>query len=124
VDAPPVGAIVLVRFPFSDLSATKLRPAVVLADAGRDDRVLCQVTSRPYGDDRAISIDEADLATGTLHKVSFARPAKLFAANETLMAGIVASLTPEATKRVLDAVIAVLHPARTTPAAENSIKDS
>jgi mRNA interferase MazF len=124
VDAPPVGAIVLVRFPFSDLSAAKLRPAVVLADAGRDDRVLCQVTSRPYGDVRAVSIDEADLATGTLRKASFARPAKLFTANDTLMAGIVASLRPEATKRVLDAVVAVLRPARATPAAENSNRDS
>jgi hypothetical protein len=50
VEAPAKGAIVLVRFPFSDLSRTKLRPAVVLADAGRGDRVLCQVTSKPYGD--------------------------------------------------------------------------
>lgn len=31
------GAVVLVRFPFSDLSEAKLRPAVVLADCGRDD---------------------------------------------------------------------------------------
>ena len=29
------GQVVVVRFPFSDLSASKLRPAVVLADAGR-----------------------------------------------------------------------------------------
>jgi hypothetical protein len=31
---PAAGAVVLVRFPFSDLSQAKLRPAVVLADAG------------------------------------------------------------------------------------------
>ncbi len=42
-----VGAVVLVHFPFSDLSQTKLRPAVVLADAGRSDWVLCQITSKP-----------------------------------------------------------------------------
>jgi mRNA interferase MazF len=41
---PAAGAVVLVRFPFSDLSQTKLRPAVVRADAGRGDWVLCQVT--------------------------------------------------------------------------------
>ena len=50
MEAPAKGAVVLVRFPFSDLSRTKLRPAVVLADAGRGDRVLCQITSKPYGD--------------------------------------------------------------------------
>ena len=32
---PSVGLVVLVPFPFSDLSRAKLRPAVVLADAGK-----------------------------------------------------------------------------------------
>ena len=43
--APAAGEIVLVPFPFSDLSQAKLWPAVVLADAGRGDWILCQVTS-------------------------------------------------------------------------------
>ncbi len=47
------GAVVMVSFPFSDLSQTKLRPAVVLAGAGRGDWVLCQITSNPYADTRA-----------------------------------------------------------------------
>ena len=37
---PAAGAVVLVRFPFSDLSQAKLRPTVVLADAGRGDWIL------------------------------------------------------------------------------------
>lgn len=40
--APAAGVIVLVRFPFSDLSQTKLRPAVVLADAGHDDWIFAR----------------------------------------------------------------------------------
>ena len=32
---PTTGVVVLVPFPFSDLSQAKLRPAVVLAHAGR-----------------------------------------------------------------------------------------
>lgn len=43
------GLVVLVRFPFSDLSSFKLRPAVVLAHAGGVDWVLCQVTSKISG---------------------------------------------------------------------------
>lgn len=45
-----VGEIVLVPFPFSDLSQSKVRPVVCLADAGRGDCVLCQITSNHYGD--------------------------------------------------------------------------
>ncbi len=48
------GFVVLVRFPFSGLSQTKLRPAVVLADAGRGDWILCQATSKPYADGAAV----------------------------------------------------------------------
>jgi mRNA interferase MazF len=55
------GKVVLVPFPFSDLSKSKLRPAVVLASVGRGDWILCQVTSSPYGDPRAIVCDRAAL---------------------------------------------------------------
>ena len=61
---PAAGVVILVQFPFSDLSQTKLRPAVVLASAGRGDWILCQVTSQPYGDLRAIKLDDTSLADG------------------------------------------------------------
>ena len=108
--APAAGAVVLVRFPFSDLSRSKLRPAVVLADAGRGDAVLCQVTSKSYGDEQAVTIASSDLATGSLRMTSFARPGKIFTANEAIITTTVASLTPEAFARVLDAVIGLLRP--------------
>ena len=40
------GQVVIVHFPFSDLTAAKLRPAVVLAAAGRGDWILCQIKNR------------------------------------------------------------------------------
>ena len=43
---PSAGSIILVPFPFSDLSHSKLRPAVVLADAAKGEWVLCQITPR------------------------------------------------------------------------------
>ena len=55
---PAAGSVVLVPFPFSDLSQSKLRPAVILADAGRGDWILCQVTSRSYADPRAVEISD------------------------------------------------------------------
>lgn len=107
--APAAGAVVLVRFPFSDLSQTKLRPAVVLADAGRGDWILCQVTSKRYGDRRAIELAEGRLATGSLRVVSFARPGKLFTANSSLMAGEVASLKGDLLRDIVNAVVNLLR---------------
>lgn len=78
--APAAGAVVLVPFPFSDLSQAKLRPAVVLADAGRGDLILCQVTSNPYGDPRAVPLVEASFARGSL-RVRSGRRAKHGRAN-------------------------------------------
>ena len=85
MEAPAKGAVVVVRFPFSDLSRTKLRPAVVLADVGRGDYVLCQVTSKPYADPAAVMLDAASFATGSLPVASYARPGKLFTASTDLV---------------------------------------
>ena len=103
------GAIVLVRFPFSDLSQSKLRPAIVLADAGRGDWILCQVTSNPYSDARALILTDESFHGGGLQRTSYARPAKLFTANHELMEAEVGVLTAEALRQVIDAVVEVLY---------------
>ena len=103
------GAIVLVRFPFSDLSQSKLRPAIALADAGRGDWILCQVTSNPYSDTRAIMLSDESFRQGGLQRRSYARPAKLFTANCELMMAEVGVLTVEALRQVINAVVEVLH---------------
>ena len=79
--ASPVGSVVLVRFPFSDLTTAKLRPAVVLADAGRGDFVLGQITSNSYADPTAIELRDEHFTEGSLDRVGYARPRKLFTAN-------------------------------------------
>jgi mRNA interferase MazF len=109
VEAPAKGAVVLVRFPFSDLSRSKLRPAVVLADAGRGDYVLCQVTSKPYGDPSAVDLDNTSFASGSLRFTSYARPGKLFTASSDLVTERVGVLTDEACGRIVDAVVAVIR---------------
>jgi mRNA interferase MazF len=107
---PTAGEVVLVPFPFSDLSQSKVRPAACLADAGRGDWVLCQVTSSPYGDPAAVPLDAADFASGGLLVASFARPGKLFTAHVGLLVRSVGVLTPAAFGRVMSAVMAVLQP--------------
>jgi mRNA interferase MazF len=103
------GQVVLVQFPFSDLTASKLRPAVVLAEAGRGDWILCQITSKSYGDSRAISLDAGDFASGSLRLASFARPGKLFTAHTSLVASQVGELTAGKFSAVRNAVVRMIQ---------------
>jgi mRNA interferase MazF len=99
----------MVRFPFSDLTASKLRPAVVLADAGRGDWILCQITSKSYGDPRAIQLTGADFASGSLQLASYVRPGKLFTAHASLVAGEVGRLRTEKSSAIRDAVVRMIQ---------------
>ncbi len=107
---PSEGSVVLLPFPFSDLSQSKVRPAVCLADAGRGDWVLCQITSNPYGDPAAVPLVAADFASGGLLVDSYARPGKLFSASAGLFVRSVGVLTPAALARVRSAVVTLLQP--------------
>ena len=51
---PSVGDVVIIPFPYSDLTQSKRRPALVLAEVGRGDFLLCQITSKQYGDMQAL----------------------------------------------------------------------
>ena len=99
------GVVALVRFPFSDLSHSKVRPAIVLLDAQDEEWVLCQVTSNPYADTRAVALPQSAFASGSLQKLSYARPTKLFTAHVSLLASRAGMLRPEAFGKVLEAVI-------------------
>ncbi len=106
---PAAGSVVVVPFPFSDLSRAKLRPAVVLADAGRGDWILCQVTSNPYGDARAITLTDDSFRTGSLRVTSYARPGKLFTASHDLMTAQVGSLNAESLQDIINAAVSILR---------------
>ena len=101
--------VVLLPFPFSDLTAHKLRPALVLAQAGRGDWVLCQITSNAYADPSAITLAEADFSEGGLQRVSYARASKLFTAHESLFQRAVGQLTPDSHARVVRCIVELLQ---------------
>ena len=90
------GAVVLVAFPFSDLTQTKARPAVVLASGGRGDWILCQITSNAYADARAVLLDIGSLSSGSLRTVSI-----------SFEVGI---LNPASFGQVVTAVVFLLQP--------------
>ena len=79
------GSVVAIQFPFSDLTSTKLRPALVMAVLERNDLILAQITSKSYSDKNAVKIENVDFREGSLPIVSYIRPGKLFTANASII---------------------------------------
>ncbi|HEX7470217.1 MAG TPA: MazF family transcriptional regulator [Verrucomicrobiae bacterium] len=94
------------------MSQSKLRPGVVLAEGGRGDWLLCQITSKSYGDPRAIQIVAADFVQGSLRTTSYARPGKLFTAHASLVAGQAGELHPKSFSVIRDAVVRLIQSAK------------
>jgi mRNA interferase MazF len=92
------GDLVLIPFPFSDLSAAKRRPLLLLTrpDA-HGDFVALAVTSRPQLD-YGVVLDPADLVQGSLPLASWIRTDRVVTLNATLIV--------KAFGRVSEAVIA------------------
>ena len=75
------GDVVVMPFPYSDLSATKKRPALVVASLDGDDVVLCQITSQSISDSYGVSLQATDFKEGGLKHSSNIRPNRLFTAD-------------------------------------------
>ena len=109
METPSAGSVVLVPFPFSDLSESKLRPAVVLAEISRQDFVCCQVTSNPYADPNAVELTDEHFTEGSLKRVSYARPGKLFTVNLQLFEGEAGVLQEKSKTEIAEQVVRLLR---------------
>ncbi|MBF6595786.1 MAG: type II toxin-antitoxin system PemK/MazF family toxin [Thermaceae bacterium] len=79
------GDVVVVPFPFSDLSASKKRPALGVALLTGDDVILCQITSQTIFNAYAVVIEAGDFVTGSLRQTSNVRPNRLFRADSNII---------------------------------------
>jgi mRNA interferase MazF len=79
------GDIVIVPFPFSDLSQAKRRPALVLTVLHGNDLILCQITSKTVKDSYAIPLDQNDFISGSLNQESNIRPNRIFTADNQII---------------------------------------
>lgn len=102
------GDVVVVPFPFSDLTHSKRRPALVLTSLQGNDLILCQITSKTIKDCYAVSIQENDFHFGSLHQESNARPNRLFTADEHIILYRIGSLKKTKIDKIIYAVTEII----------------
>lgn len=110
----PQGAIVLVPFPFTDLSGQKRRPALVVSPTGfhREDLVLCAITSQvPRRPSRwELSLTPQDVVGQRLPKRSVIQVGRLFTVHGGLILGRFAQLRQEKLAETLTRLQALFSP--------------
>lgn len=90
----PFGAIVLTDFPFTDLTATKRRPALVISTDNdrRTDVIVAYITSIPRGDPDAMAM--APTSRTGLKVESSVRFDKIATINKNIIAGRIGHADP------------------------------
>jgi mRNA interferase MazF len=102
------GDVVIVPFPFSDLSQSKRRPALIIATLLGDDLILCQITSQNLSDSYAVAINNNDFETGSLNKPSNIRPNRIFTADRSIVLSIAGHLKSIKTNQAIAKVVEII----------------
>jgi len=101
------GDIVVIPFPYSDLSNAKKRPALVLAESSLGDLILCQITSQEIKDSSSIPLSNEEFTQGSLNKISNIRPNKLFTADSKIILYKIGSLKNQKINQIIDKIIEI-----------------
>ncbi len=88
----PKGDIVLITFPFTDLSGSKLRPAVILADTSLDLTVCFVTTQTQRQEPSDVSLYPSQI--NGLRRASLIRTSKIATLDKALAKGLLGTLTP------------------------------
>jgi mRNA interferase MazF len=102
------GDVVVVPFPFSDLSQSKRRPALIIASLAGNDVILCQITSKTIKDTYAVSLNDTDFAHGSLKQPGNIRPNRLFTADNHIILYSVGSLSDKKLTQVVEKLIEII----------------
>jgi len=103
------GDVVVVPFPFSDLTQAKRRPALVISKLDGDDLILCQITSQSIKDNYALLLDDRDFKTGSLNQPSNVRPNRIFTADSHIILYKVGNLTIKKRKEIIEKIVEIIR---------------
>jgi len=101
--------VVIVPFPFSDLTQAKRRPALVIATLEGDDLILCQITSQTISDRYAITIQSSDFSEGGLNQTSNIRPNRLFPADRGIILYKAGQLKPDKLNEAIARIFEIIQ---------------
>ncbi len=102
------GDVVVLPFPFSDLSTSKRRPALIVAEGEYGDVILCQITSQSKKGAEKIELRDKDFQAGKLKITSYVRPRKIFTADLGLILYRAGKVKKEKTAEVEDAICRII----------------
>lgn len=103
------GSIVSVLFPFTDASATKRRPAFLLAPSDRHNFIFCPITSKSGRTDE-IEITDLDFQSGKLNiSPCYIRPNVIATINQNNIVRQIALLKPDKIDAVIDRIIVIIQ---------------
>jgi len=102
------GDIIIVPFPFSDLSQAKRRPAIVIAKLEGDDLILCQITSQTIKDSYAIPINDTDFISGSLKQISNVRPNRIFTVDSNIVLYTAGRLKAEKVNNIIEKIVEII----------------
>ena len=106
------GEIIWVKFPFSDASTVKLRPALIISNNlvnRTGDYLLMQITSSIRNDSLSLAIKENDFTGTPLLKQSELRLHKVFILHESLIAGGITNVSSVFMKTVINELLKLLE---------------
>jgi mRNA interferase MazF len=106
------GDIVVVNFPFTDVSQAKRRPALVISNDlvnQTGDYLLAQITSQVKTDGLSLSITTSDYTFKPLQLTSFVRIHKVFLLNEALIIRKETSVSSSFLQRLVNEINALLR---------------
>lgn len=112
------GDVVVLPFPFSDLSANKRRPAIVIAAGEYGDVILCQITSKAPTNRRirrqsasgteTVELIGKDFQEGKLKITSYVRPRKIFTSDSGLILYRAGKIKKEKIKEIEDTICRIV----------------
>ena len=98
------GEILIVPFPFTDLSSVKHRPVLVLSKNNynnkTEDLVTCGITSHLKDESYSVLIDNKNLLNGKIPMTSRIKVDKLFTINKSVVKNKIAKVNEETFKKV------------------------